>query len=439
MNVVLLALTSYDLWVMTVAVCAAISCAIPGCFLVLRRMSLLGDAISHAILPGLALAFLITSSRNVWTMLAGALVAGVLTTLFTAGLARIGRIAEDAAMGIVFTVMFAAGVLLITLAAQHTDLDPGCVLYGLIEGTPLITVPVLGFEIPRAALVLATVAVATIVLVVLFYRPLKIVSFDPALAASLGLPVRAIHYGLMVVVAVVAVACFEAVGSILVVAMLIAPPAAAHLLTDRLPRMIVISALLGVASAIIGYAGAVHWDTSVAGMMSVVAGLLFVLAVLLAPRYGVIAKIIVRARLSLRIAAEDSLAMLYRWHERSDEPTPLAPPAAFPGARSDPRPLGAAHIAAALGQPLRARLALLDLRRRGQVVLRFAPSGEISLALTPAGIDAARLVVRSHRLWERYLAKHLGLAEDHLHAPAHRAEHYIKGELAGALAHYHLL
>lgn len=421
--------TPYDLWVIAVAVFAAVSCAVPGCFLVLRRMSLLGDAISHAILPGLAVAFIVSGSRDIWVMLAGALIAGVLTTVLTDALARFGRIAEDAAMGIVFTVMFAAGVLLITLAARRTDLDPGCVLYGMIEGTPLITTPLFGVEIPRAALMLGTVAISTIALVAVFFRPLTIVSFDPALAASLAVPVRTVHYGLMVVVAVVAVACFEAVGSILVVAMFIAPAAAAHLLTDRLPRMIAISIALAIISAIAGYAGAVRYDSSVAGMMSVVAGLLFIGAVLLSPRHGVIAKVINQSRLSLRIATEDALAMLYRWHERAEEHAGAA------GASNSPtRALDTPDIAAALAQPFRARLALWNLRRRGLIEHRSAHTGEPSLQLTDAGIAAARPVVRSHRLWESYLAKHLALPEDHLHAPAHRAEHFIRPDLAGKLA-----
>ncbi len=280
-----------DFWTAGTAVVCSVACGVLGCFLVLRRMSLLGDAISHAILPGLALAFIITQSRAPGPMIAGAMVVGVLTALLSGALNRWGKVPEDASMGVVFTTLFAIGVLLITLAARNVDLDPGCVLYGSIELVSLEVIRLGPIEMPRAFAWLGAVLLLNVTLLIIFYKELKIVCFDPALATTLGISATAVHYGLMTAVATTSVAAFESVGSILVIAMLVAPGATAHLLTDRLSRMLLIAAGVASASAIIGYIGAVALDTSVAGMIASTSLALFMLAVLVAPRQGVLARV----------------------------------------------------------------------------------------------------------------------------------------------------
>lgn len=281
-----------DLWTVGTAALCSVSCAVLGCFLVLRRMSLLGDAISHAILPGLAVAFILTGTREPWAMLAGAMAVGVLTALLSAGLSRWGRVPEDASMGVVFTTLFALGVVLVTFVASRIDLDPGCVLYGLIEFVPFDTLSLFGAEVPRAFVWLGVMLAVNLTLIAAFYKELKIVCFDPHLATTLGINAALVHYALMTTVAATSVASFEAVGSILVIAMLIAPGATAQLLTDRLPRMLWWSAGLAALAAVAGYALAVRLDTSVAGMIATVSLGLFMLAALLAPRHGVVARVL---------------------------------------------------------------------------------------------------------------------------------------------------
>ncbi len=292
---------SIDTWIVIVGVLTAVSCAIPGNFLVLRKMSMMGDAIGHAVLPGLAIAFLLTHSRASFALFIGAALVGVLTAIFTQWISRFGHVDRGASMGIVFTTLFALGLLLIVQAADHVDLDPGCVLYGAIELTPLEVSwrPALfGFEleVPQAALVLSGVLLLNILFVVFFFKELRISSFDPELATTLGINAHLMHYLLMALVAITAIAAFEAVGSIIVIAMLIVPAATAHLLTDKLGPMVLISALLAALSAVLGHTGALivpGWfgfeSTSTAGMMAVMAGLIFALVFLFAPRYGMVA------------------------------------------------------------------------------------------------------------------------------------------------------
>jgi manganese/zinc/iron transport system permease protein len=283
----------FDTWIVVVGALCAVAAALPGVFLVLRGMSMMGDAISHAVLPGLAIAFLVTGSRASFGMFVGAVVVGVLTAVFTQWISQTGRVDRGASMGIVFTTLFAIGLLLIVRAADHVDLDPGCVLYGAIELTPLDTAEFFGSQVPRAALVLGAVLVVNAGLVGLFYKEFRISSFDPELATTLGMNAGFLHYLLMSMVAVTTVASFEAVGSIIVIAMLVTPAAAAYLLTDRLGVMILLACAIGAVSAGLG-----HWmalkvpplfgfdGTTTSGMVAVATGLFFLGAWLFGPRYG---------------------------------------------------------------------------------------------------------------------------------------------------------
>ncbi len=291
-----------DTWIVVVGALCAMACALPGCYLVLRQMSLMGDAISHAVLPGLALAFIFTGSRASVEMFVGAAATGVLTALLTQWIHRWGHVERGASLGIVFTTLFALGLLLIVQAADYVDLDPHCVLHGALELTPLDVVWDLAWggtilEIPRAALVLAGVALFNALCIGLFYKEFKVTAFDPQLATALGIHAGAMHYLLMIMVAVTTVAAFEAVGSIIVIAMLIVPAATAYLLTDRLGVMLGLSVGVGVWGAVLGHVMAITvptWfgfrDTSTAGMIAVALGLIFMVAVVCAPRHGLWAR-----------------------------------------------------------------------------------------------------------------------------------------------------
>lgn len=410
---------SIDGWIILVGLLSACSCALLGNYLVLRKLSLMGDAISHAVLPGLAIAFILSGSRASFPMFLGAVVVGALTALLTQVITEHGKVEHGAAMGVVFSVLFAVGLVLIRQATDHVDLDPGCVLYGNIVQIPLDAI---GESVPPAVWNLGIVLVLNVLFVSLFYKELRISAFDPDLATTLGINASVMHYALMIMVAVTTVANFEAVGSILVIAMLIVPGAAAHLLSDRMGAMILISAAIAASSAIFGHVLAtfgpawfgVETTANTAAMIAVTAGGFFLAAVLFAPQHGVIARLYHRCALAMQIARQDVLGLLYRSREWRGE-----------GAGS----LFRGDVLAAIGDSWLTRMALRSLTRRGEVVQQGGDQGNIRLLLSDAGYREAATLIGSHRLWEAYLAKHFHLAPDHLHAPAERMEHFITPEL----------
>lgn len=413
--------TFIDTWIVLVGALSAAACALLGNYLVLRRMSMMGDAISHAVLPGLAIAFLVTGSRDSLPMLVGAILIGVLTTLMIQGIDRLSGLDRGASMGVVFTTLFAVGLILIRQAADHVDLDPSCVLYGAIELTPLDTTMLLGQEIPRAAITSGLMLLLNLTFVIVFFKELKITSFDPALATTMGINANVMHYALMTLVAATTIAAFESVGSILVIAMLIVPGAAAHLITDRLGYMLAISLGFAVLSAVLGHLGAITvpvWfgfqDTSTAGMMALTAGLLFLLVFLFSPRYGVFSRLANQLRLGLNIVSDDILGFLYRYQE-------LAP--------ADAAPVPVAEIEKALKAETGVRLMAWRLVNKGLVQRQ-----KNGLSLTPSGEKAGRGMIRSHRLWETYLCDVMGYCDADAHRHAHRFEHITDPDLQHRLS-----
>lgn len=397
----------------------ALSAALLGNFLVLRKMSMLGDAITHAVLPGLAAAFLISGNRSSIAMFIGAVVVGVLTALFSEWIRGFGKVDEGASMGVVFTSLFALGLVMIVQAADHVDLDPGCVLYGAIELTPLDTVHWFGVDVPRVVIMLSVVLALNVAFVVLFYKELKLSSFDPSLATTLGFRAPLIHYSLMTLVATTAVASFESVGNILVVAMFVVPPAAALMLTDRLSVVILLSSVIAIASGVFGHLSALvvpAWfgynSTSTSGMMAVATGLLFVVAMLLGPRHGVLVKAIRLQTLSWKILAEDVLAVMFRLEEHPD------------------------HVVATghqLGQRLMAgSFSTAMLLRLHQSRGNIQPI-DAGFRLTKRGRTQAKWLVRSHRLWEQYLVEEAGVDTDRIHAKADALEHVTDAALGDKL------
>jgi manganese/zinc/iron transport system permease protein len=278
---------SPDIWVIITGILAASACGLIGSFLVLRQSAMLGDAISHAVLPGLVLGFLITSSRGVIPMIVGAAAMGVLTAFLTEFLSRTGQLYRDSALGIVFTSLFSVGVILVAAFAGQVDLDQECVLYGEIAYTPWDTFIIGGQNLgPRPVWILSAVLILNVVFITLFYKQLKITSFDPQLARTVGISDRLWHYLLTGAVSLTVVASFESVGAILVVAMLIIPGATAFLMTNRLWLMLVLSVIVGIISAVGGYFGASATNTSIAGFMAVAGGLIFALTLILKSAFG---------------------------------------------------------------------------------------------------------------------------------------------------------
>jgi len=396
--------------IMLVGALTNVACALVGCYLVLRRMSLMGDAIAHAVLPGIVIAFMFSGSMNVLPLFVGAALVGLLTTFLTQTLHQFGRVPTDAAMGAVFTSLFALGVVLLKRYISGVHFDVACVYEGSLTGVALDTIDVAGHEVPRQLLTVLPIVVLNLVAILLFWKELKLSSFDAGMATSMGYSATLLHYVLMALVAMTSVAAFQAVGSILVVAMLIVPPATAQLLCDRLSRMVLLACVFAVASAVGGYWLAHEWDVSPAGAMAVFAGGMYAVAVLLAPKYGIVSTIVRNLQTSIRVLREDLLSMVYRDEELGGAP------------------LSAATAIAAVGGGWQAWWALGMLRRRGRVTLSAD-----GLHLTDDGRERAKRLVRGHRLWEAYLVKHLGLPLDHVHAPADRVEHYLSEPLRDEL------
>jgi manganese/zinc/iron transport system permease protein len=280
-----------DLYIIITASLVASSCALLGCYLILRKMAMVGDAISHAVLPGIVIAFLVSGSRDSMTMLIGAGLIGILTTFLIEFLHKKARLQTDASIGVTFTWLFAIGVVLISLFAGKVDLDQDCVLYGEIAYVPLDTL-IIGDESlgPRALYIMGIILAAIILFIVFGYKELFLTTFDPAYASAIGISTTLWHYLLMGAVSATTVASFESVGAILVVALLIAPAATAYLLTDNLKWMLVWACMAGVAASVTGYYIAVWLDGSIAGAIAMMAGIIFIVAMLFSPAHGVLTK-----------------------------------------------------------------------------------------------------------------------------------------------------
>lgn len=277
-------------WIALMGFLVTSACGLIGNYLILRRMALVGDAISHSVLPGIAIAFLMAQSRQSGVMFLGALAAGITTTLLIEVIHQRSRVKQDSAIGIVFSTLFAIGVILISLYAGQIDLDADCVLYGEISFVPLEPMFTLGGKeiAPQPVMIMGGVTLAIAVLILLFYKELLVSSFDSGLAASLGIRPAVMHYSLMCALSVVVVSAFQSVGAILVIAMLILPGATAYLLTHRLPMMMALSLVHSAISAVVGMHLGIWLDCSIAAAMVVAGGILFVLAWIFSPSQGLL-------------------------------------------------------------------------------------------------------------------------------------------------------
>ena len=250
----------------------------------------MSDAISHAILPGIVLAFFLTESLSSPLLILAAAGTGVLTVFFVELLQRTKLIKEDAAIGLTFPALFSIGVILISRFAENVHLDMDAVLLGELAYAPLNRLKAFGYDLgPVSLYVMGTILVINLVFILLFYKELKLVTFDASLAAALGFAPTLIHYGLMTLVSVTTVGAFDAVGSILVVALIAGPPTTAYLMTDKLSRMLILSAIIGSVNAVSGYWLASLFDVSIAGAIATMTLLIFILVFLVVPNRGVIA------------------------------------------------------------------------------------------------------------------------------------------------------
>lgn len=276
----------------------AISCGLLGCFLILRKMAMVGDAISHAVLPGIVIAFLLTGTRDSFEMILGAALLGIFSTFLIEFFHKRAKLQTDAAIGVTFTWLFALGVILISVFAGQVDLDQECVLYGEIAYVPIdLWITDSGQNMgPRALYVSSLTLIVNILFIRIGFKQLYLTTFDPAFAATTGISVALWNYLLMGSVSMTTVAAFDSVGAILVVALLVAPPATAYLLTENFKRMLLITCLIAIIISILGYYLAVMLDGSIAGAVVTVAGVLFGLAYLFSPNSGIVMKRIVQRK-----------------------------------------------------------------------------------------------------------------------------------------------
>ncbi len=362
----------------------AVACAVLGCYIILRKMAFIGDAMSHALLPGVGVGYLVMNAVvpggfTSGGLLLGALIAAVLTSVSISGLSRVNRIAEDTAIGIVYTGLFAAGVVILTRFQQYINIDLNHFFQGDIYGVSWEDMWL-------------SAAVGAIVLsgIVLFYRYFTIVSFDPTMAASIGFPTGLIHTILTGMIALTCVAGISMVGVIMIVGLLITPPALAYMLTDRLPRMMILAAVIAVLSVVLGLYFAEWVNASGGGAIMFMGFLLFLAGLVLAPRYGLLAGWLRVRRLVPQTDVEDILK-----------------------AGIEDRRLTTLQIPAN-----RIRRAVRVLRRQGLL----APGAANRVMLTGQGEREAAHILRSHQLWEGHFIQ-AGMDPHRAHAAAERLEH----------------
>lgn len=258
----------------------AISCGMLGVFMMLRKMSMTGDAISHAVLPGIVIGFFVSGTQRGLEVIIGAGILGIIATLVIDWLRKKARVQLDASIGITFTLLFAIGIILINTLAYKVDLDQECVLYGEIAYLPIdLWITGSGLNLgPRITYLAGLNFLLVGGFIYLFFKELTLTSFDEGFGTVMGLPAKSINLALMSMVSYTTVSSFEAVGAILVVALLVVPPATAFLWTKELMKLMQLTSLLGIFISVVGYYLAYLFDSSIAGMMVTVAGVLFLLS-----------------------------------------------------------------------------------------------------------------------------------------------------------------
>ena len=410
----------FDTWPLLMALLVSLSCGLLGTVFLVRRTALLGDAVSHSVLPGIAGGLLLAgivlehdeesafgASPTMLFILAGALVAGLASTMLIEALHRHSRIKPDTALAAVFPAFFASGVILIRLFFTDTHFDENCVFYGALENI---------FDFRDVAPTLFC-SILVVLFFLGFYKEILITSFDRQLSGTLGLPVGLVNFLLTSLLALAVVVAFEAVGAILVIALLIIPPATAQLLSYRFNRVLILSAFFGLSAAFLGswmtiLLEAVNFETARAPTVAVVAGLQFLLALVLSPEQGLLAQALRKRGLESRILEENLLGAVYRL-----------------GGTGPGEPVSLEEAAARLGYPPgKLVTALRRCKSRGELSVDSE-----KLSLTARGREKIAGIIRGHRLWESYMIHEMGTAADHVHDAADHIEHHLQPALVKEL------
>jgi len=274
--------------ILLTALLVALSTSLVGVFLVLRRLSMIADAISHTVLLGIVLAFLLTRDLNSPLLIVGATLMGVLTVYAIELLIKTRNIKEDASIGVIFTLLFAVSIIIINTLLRDVHLDTHTVLLGNLEFVPFNRMDIFGVSLPAAMVIMGVVLMINIGFISLFYKEVKLVSFDTALAGVLGFAPVIIHYAMMTLVSLTAVAAFDAVGAILVIALMIAPPLSALQFTKTLFSTILLSLIIAVFNTVVGYAMSIILDVTISGSIASIALFTFMVTLIFAPRKGIL-------------------------------------------------------------------------------------------------------------------------------------------------------
>ncbi len=371
-----------------------ISCGLIGTYIMLRRMSLIGDALAHAVLPGVVVSFIVAGKSEV-ALFIGAVISGILTVLLIGFVNRNSKIKEDTSIGIIFTGAFALGILLVSQLKQvHIDLSS--YLFGDVLG------------VSTGDITLSLIIMVTIILcIILFYKQLLLTSFDPTMAMTIGISTTLVHYMLMTLLSMSIVAGLQSVGVILIIAMLITPPATAYLLSNSLKKILVLSSLFGMLSAVAGLYLSYHFNFASGASIVLVAVTMFMLAFLFSPKEGVVTKLIRRRGASRLVLIEDVIKLSYRF-SGDENKTELTDKIANELGISNGKVESA--IRTLIGKGLMNRV-------DGKCIL------------TDDGKKYATRLIRTHRLWETYITKEKVTDMEHVHPEAEKIEHVLSEDI----------
>ena len=388
-----------ELWAIRALVASGlvgIMCGALGAFIVLRNMSLIGDALSHAILPGVVVAFVLVGGYSSFGFFIGAVAAGLISAFAITWIQQNIKTKNDAAIGIVFTAMFSIGVIGISWISRNegVHLDLKDFLFGNV-----LTVS------DQDLMLTSGVAVFVVLSIVVLYRYLFISTFQPVIAQTMGISVRFIHYYLMLLLSFAVVASLQTVGVILVVAMLITPASTALLISDKLERVVFLSGLLGLLSAVLGLVLAIAFETTPGPAMAVAATGIYLITSLVAPKKGVIAKMMVKRAQQNKVELEDTLKHAFKLQQTST--------------------LSLQNLVGRLGFSQQKTRRLVNSLVQRKLML----GQKDTLRLTTAGADRARGLIRAHRLWETYLVDRVGLGAGQIHDDAEQIEHHLSEEI----------
>lgn len=375
-----------------------ISCGLIGTYIMLRRMSLIGDALAHAVLPGVVVSFMVAGKSEI-ALFIGAVVSGIVTVLLIGFVNRNSKIKEDTSIGIIFTGAFALGILLVSQLKQvHIDLSS--YLFGDVLG------------VSTGDITLSLIIMVVIILcILLFYKQLLLTSFDPTMALTIGISTTIVHYMLMTLLSMSIVAGLQSVGVILIIAMLITPPATAYLLSNNLKKILFLSPMFGTISAVAGLYLSYHFNFASGASIVLVAVALFLLAFLFSPKEGVVTRLFRRRAATKLVLVEDVIKLSYRFAEETDK-TGLTD-----------------RIANELGiSNSRVESAIRILINKG-----LMQKTDGSFLLTEDGRKYATRLIRTHRLWETYITREKVTDMEHVHPEAEKVEHVLTEDMVNEL------